>query len=523
MLENKKTFEKFGYYYENLSDGSKKPIILTCDYCGTEVQSHRQQRVKSNKYSDKDACFDCRYKKREDVSLGRDGVKNSSQRKEVKEKISDKNSERLKSEEYKTQFKQTIRERYGVDHPSYSKEIRDKVKKTNLEKYGVEYTQQAESVKAKTKETNLKRYGAETFFGSKDGKNAKKEGMIKKYGVENYFAKPGFLDELKAAGYVHHMKNEAMAMRVGKKSLETKIKKNMIKIYNGKTVSQLRQDSGYSDSRFRTLINEYGFDEALSMTPRTSCLESVIRSYLSEIGVDYLINQKIEKYKPDIVVGDLMIECDGLYWHCDANCPDNNYHSKKRDAYANNGYRSLFFREDEIREKLEVVKSIIKNALRMNENREFARNLPVEEISSETAREFTSKYHLMGGSNSASRSYSLGGVAVIQFKHLGEDLYDVARFCTLPNLSVVGGFSKLVSYFIKTVKPRGIQTFVDLRYGTGEYLLGLGFEKSSRYNSFRWTDGKHTFHRLRFPGNSGYESGLCKIWDCGQQKYTWRP
>jgi hypothetical protein len=47
----------------------------------------------------------------------------------------------------------------------------------------------------------------------------------------------------------------------------------------------------------------------------------------------------------------------------------------------------------------------------------------------------------------------------------------------------------------------------------------LGFNYVHIYPSFRWTDGFQTFHRLKFPGNSGYDKDLFKIYDCGQAKY----
>jgi hypothetical protein len=62
------------------------------------------------------------------------------------------------------------------------------------------------------------------------------------------------------------------------------------------------------------------------------------------------------------------------------------------------------------------------------------------------------------------------------------------------------------------------QTFIDLRYGDGDYLQSFGFKELSCHTSFQWTDGLDTFHRMKFKGNSGYEAGLFKIWDCGQRK-----
>jgi hypothetical protein len=100
-----------------------------------------------------------------------------------------------------------------------------------------------------------------------------------------------------------------------------------------------------------------------------------------------------------------------------------------------------------------------------------------------------------------------------------ENGLDISRFCHAIGYNVIGGFSKLLSHIEKTLKPEFIQTFIDLRYGTGDYLPLLGFTKESEYLSFNWTNGKDRLHRMQFPGNSGYENGYYKLWDCGQAKY----
>ena len=41
----------------------------------------------------------------------------------------------------------------------------------------------------------------------------------------------------------------------------------------------------------------------------------------------------------------------------------------------------------------------------------------------------------------------------------------------------------------------------------------------SNHLSFKWTDFETTIHRMAFKKNSGYNKGLCKIWDCGQKKF----
>jgi hypothetical protein len=133
----------------------------------------------------------------------------------------------------------------------------------------------------------------------------------------------------------------------------------------------------------------------------------------------------------------------------------------------------------------------------------------------------------MGVTNTVSHSYGLYDfdnlISVLQMRRLRNNDYDISRFCSSRGISVIGGFSKLLKNFERDYKPNYIQTFIDLRYGTGSYLPSLGFTRKSCYPSFSWTDGENTYHRLKFRGNSGYRQGLIKIWDCGQAKFIYEP
>ena len=67
-------------------------------------------------------------------------------------------------------YKETMIERYGVDHPWKSEEVKDKIKKIHLSKRNVEYVFQSEEVKAKMKKTMVERYGVEHSAQSEEAK-----------------------------------------------------------------------------------------------------------------------------------------------------------------------------------------------------------------------------------------------------------------------------------------------------------------------------------------------------------------
>lgn len=54
--------------------------------------------------------------------------------------------------------------------------------------------------------------------------------------------------------------------------------------------------------------------------------------------------------------------------------------------------------------------------------------------------------------------------------------YELIRFSNLVGLNVVGGFSKMLKYFINEKKPGNIMTYVDADWSDGSNFVKLGFE-----------------------------------------------
>lgn len=514
MLRDDKTFEEFQYHINDISNMSSKLIYVECDYCGTLLSKTKKNRTKSNSILDKDACNQCGRQKREELCFKKHGVKNYAQIDSVKEKI--KNSKNTIDYDIATsKFKITMNERYGVDNPMHSEVLSNKQKNTLKENYGVTNPSQNLKIKEKIKQSLFDRYGETSFLKTEECKKR----FLEKYGVDN----PSKLSDhtekrkescLKKYGAEHFLKVKENADKHGKDVLKSKIENGLIKLYDGRPISEYRDEAGYSDSHFRTLIKEHGFDIAKRMTPHVSSLEQKI----IELYPNFKRGQIIENYRPDFVYNNLVIELDGLYWHSDKICTDNSYHFKKRITYEKNGYKSLFFREDEIKNKLDVVCSIINNKLGIS-NRIFARKTKI----STCPPDFFSINHLMGKGFGQIYALEYEGqtVAAFQVKRIKDNNWELSRFACKLSYNIVGGFSKLFQAFLKDKNPDSFLTFIDMRYGNGNYLPNLGFKEKTCYPSFKWTDTKNTYARTQFPSNSGYEKGLYKIWDCGQKKFVW--
>jgi very-short-patch-repair endonuclease len=529
MLLNEETLQSYDYSIENLSVGSNKNIKVKCDYCGVVYDTTLKRRNKSNQLVDKDACGDCKYIKRAEATKAKYGVDNVAKVSHIKEKIQEKNKARLSSSEYRQHLKQVMKEKYGCEHSMQSPELRQRFRKTCLKRYGVDNPLKSEQIKQKGKDTCLQKYGVEYVNQSNEGKQKILEGYRKKYGVDNIFQTDETKEKIRQFniskyGVDHPMKIEDIAKQRTKKAVLTKVQKGTIKLYKNKTIHQYALDSEFSISYFYKLVHKHGLDVALSLVPYESSIETIISQWLDKTNIIYEKQKRLDNRLADFYIPshNLIIECDGLYWHSDA-ILDNDYHIKKRQLYLDNNYTPLFFREDEINNKFPIVQSIILNKLGRAEKLN-ARDYEVKEVSSNNAKNFLAANHLMGKGRGTAYGLYDGDklISLMQIYPKQGDQYEISRFCSVLNKNVRGAFSRLLSHLKHNVNPRpsSIITFIDLRYGRGKYLEILGFQFQSSYPSFRWTNGSECFHRLKFPGNSGYEKGFLKIWDCGQAKYV---
>ena len=364
----------------------------------------------------------------------------------------------------------TCMKKFGYKSTLSSPIIKDKIIKTNLEKYGVKNPAQSDIVKANAIANNRKRYGVD--FPQQLPENRIK---AKNHAVE----KVGFDTE------------------------------------------ELSRRTGVSRSGFLNRVRKYGLDKTINMGKYQTAIETVIENILKDLNLKYKKHKLIGGYYPDFILPEhnLIIEADGLYWHCDAINQNYKYHREKLDKYNALGYRALFFRENEIEDKFDIVSSIIKNSVKQS-SKIFARKCKIIELNNDDRVKFFNTNHLMG--KGRGNCYALTNedttVCALQFTNRN-GMVDISRFCNILNTTVIGGYSRLIQHIIKNNEVNKIQTFVDKRYGTGEYLYKMGFELVTDRLSFVWVKNNKTYHRLRYRGNTGYQYGMYKLWDCGQAKF----
>lgn len=466
----------------------------------------------------------------------------------------------ISKEEQKQKSKESFQKKYGVDHYSKTNEFKEKNRNTSLKKYGVTNVMKSEDGFYKQRKSLMKSYGVNSPLKSKEIKERQQRSTLKSTGFEHSFQNPDILKKAIEKNRTSEAKNKRIKTNnllyggsapiknreirgkientnlnlygskclfdipeFQKKLLEKKIEKGLCRTYSGKTISEWAEELGFSYTGFNKLVNEIGFEEAVKLQPSKTKIEYLVEKMLIELNCDFERNKFLKEtnFKPDFHIKNknLIIECDGLFWHSDKVIKSYKYHKNKKEKYKEKGYESLFFRSDEIEEKAAIIKSIIQNKIGLNK-KVFARKCDHLMLDNDS---FFAENHLMGPGSGRIYSLSFGNeiVAGIQVKWKSKERgeLEISRFCAKNGISVIGGFSRLLKRVVSAENPSKIVTFIDRRYGEGKYLKNFGFEQMSNYCSFAWTDGKRTYHRLIHGGSSGYEAGLAKIWDCGQARW----
>jgi hypothetical protein len=285
-----------------------------------------------------------------------------------------------------------------------------------------------------------------------------------------------------------------------------------------------------------------GISESKNENEIRDFIENELKIKTEKIRIE---NKEIDVYLPDYKLG---IEFNGLFWHSDL-FKDKNYHLEKTKLCEKQGIQLLHVFENEWINKKEIVKSIIESKLNIIKNKIFARKCLLKEIDSVTCSNFLNINHIQGTINSKIRIglfYNNELVSVMTFgkKRIAmgnrvniEGEYEMHRFCNKLNTQVIGGASKLFSYFIKTYQPKLILTFADKRYSQGGLYKQLNFNfientkpnywyfKSHEYFlHYRYSFRKDVLVKQGFDPNKTEqqimsEREYLRIYDCGNMKF----
>ena len=481
-------------------DPTVDPTVMTCSKeCTSKLMSQNHDYVKSSET----------YKQK---MLEKYGVSNARNIPGVEEKMKQTALERYgaawytQTDEYKRRAKQTNLEKYGSEWFAGSAEAKERRTATNLAKYGVANPAQLTDFRDKVMQTNLAKYGLEFPQQSKEFQEAVKQRNIARYGVE------------------HPM----MLKKFQQKAIQTNITKygrtayNQLHIQNIQAwyafiddpegyianhystkprVEQLAADLGVDNSTIDVYLKKY--DARASVRQAKSLMEESIYGLIKllDTGIRIITNDKsaiapkeLDLYLPDY---NFAIECNPTATHNSSVCdpwggePKHRlYHKWKTDACIEKGITLYHIFGYEWTHKRKIIESMIANKLGKNQNVVYARKCKIVEVPWAAADRFLQRNHRQGSVTSPIRlglEYNGELVSLMTFgkmrsgigtgKDSLEDCYELVRFCSLLNTSVVGGASKLFKHFISTYNPNRIRSFSDRAHTSGNLYPTLSFRK----------------------------------------------
>jgi G:T-mismatch repair DNA endonuclease (very short patch repair protein) len=529
---------------EDLMRGSSVLITSICDICLLEYSNtFKDYYIYTNGFKNYYYCNKCKVKKSEKTCIERYGVKNPMQCDFVKEILRNTILDRYgvnhysKTDEYKIKFKSTISNRYGVDNPFKSDKIKENIKSTNNIKYGVDYPQQNIEIKLKSEETCLNKYGDSIYTKTDTYKEKVKNSNVIKYGVENVSQ----LDTIKYKKKSTSIKNYGVDHISKTEDFKNSIKEGRERNTNKKYSDLLKNEYevlSYKNDIFEIIHNKCGLRININkgLVVARQRTGSVICNNCNPIGVqysgieleicDFLDNNNIEYIKGDrkilngqeldifIPKHNLAIEVNGLYWHSEL-FKNNTYHLNKTIKCIKKGIKLLHIWEDDLKYKNDIVKSIVLNNLKLNTNKIFARKCSVKLVSSKDAKLFLNANHIQGFSSS---SIKLGLynkdilVSLMTFGYRytnGKREYELIRFCNIINYNIVGSASKLFSYFTKNYEVDEVISYADISLFNGLLYKLLGFEKVSLSKpNYFWIVDNIRRHRFNFNKKKLVEQGF---------------
>lgn len=252
-------------------------------------------------------------------------------------------------------------------------------------------------------------------------------------------------------------------------------------------------------SNSRSKAEKEVFEYIKSILPKDTTVEENVRGLLKSPKLE------LDIYIPSMKIA---IEYNGIWWHREELVKDRSY--KKVLEANDNGIRLVTVMEHDWLNKKELLKEKLAYILGVSTSRKiYARKTAVYELASDVKNGFLEANHIQGKDKSfinlgLYENDTLVSVLTITKprKSLNAKSYEISRYATLGGTSVIGGFSKLLSY-VSNYLPKGteITTYASLGYSQGDLYINNGFEFSHISKPSYWYYKKNSirlYHRFTF-------------------------
>lgn len=463
------------------------PHNSTCIICGKVFQYTCRPTEKPKTCSKA-----CQEKLRSKTAQERYGVANVSQLDSVKQKISETN----RSEAVRQKRTETNLARWGVDNPAKNSEVAQRMSETMssekylrrreqtcLEKYGFKSPMMADVVKDKQRQTNLERYN---MTGHPHTREDMQKMMVDGTKVDEYLA---FKEDPRQYIQSH------FSMTPSIQELEAALGVTNTPIYNILIQKDCRELISSSYSSMEDSVYKFLKEHCPDIT--------IVRCDRTQIKPE-----ELDIYLPDYQIG---IECNPISTHNSSfidpwggEPKSRNYHRSKSLKSQDAGIFLFHIFGYEWVNKPAVLQSMLLNLIGKSEYRYGARKTYVCEVDDKECKEFLDTNHRQGRCGASLR---LGLrlkktdelVAVMTFGHMrhtmgassttDDSVWELSRFCNKLNTNIVGGASKLFTWFKDHYEYSQIISFSDISHTRGNLYSTLGFQIAGEVDpSYTWVD-----------------------------------
>jgi hypothetical protein len=466
--------------------------------------------------------------------------------------------------------------KYGVDNPMKVDDIKQKVKNTNLKKWGFEYYTQTNHYKERIVNINREKWGVDWYQQSVDFKEKSINKHFEKRGVGHHMKSKKFIDGV--------MKNNLDKWGVDNFTKTDEYKRLMFKYYdsdeftkNINTQKEKRREKelNYYEQynidytlvgikgdilklRCKDCLNDFELSKQLyylrnknkqvccticnktdgkSMSYREKDLFNFIKSiYDGEVLENYKNKYEIDIYLPDLKIG---FEFNGLYWHSEI-FKEKNYHKNKTLYFKEMGIRIIHIWEDDWVYKNDIIESMIRYNIGKVSIKIGARNCNIRLVNIDTSKKFLNDNHLQGYVNSSIRIGLFYKEELVSLITLGKSRNknnetEILRFCNKMDTTVMGGFTRLLNYFLKNYYFEKLVTYADISNSNGDLYLknGLEYEKTTEVGYY-WCKNGIKYNRFKFRKDKlikeghdkslteskiMHERGYYRLYNCGNYKF----
>jgi uncharacterized protein YacL (UPF0231 family) len=441
--------------------------------------------------------------------------------------------------ETKERIRNTLRQvwdtKYGGKHPMSMESTQKKHKDSLKEKYGVEHALQSKNLIDKVKKTKLDRYGSGTFNNINKAKHTKFE----KYGDANYNG--------------NHKRTDTKYETI------TDTWKHLKPLF---TIDEFTGVSFNQRYKFQCVECDYKFDAGLNSGYIPRCKACAMKKVNAQSNgekqiIEYIKNlcdTSIKERDRNILAGkeldiylpekNIAIEFNGIYWHSEHRIQNKYYHLKKLTQCAVRGVQLLHIFDYQWYQKQDIIKSMIASKLGIT-SKIYARKCTIKKVNSKDKGIFLNSTHIQGSCNSPINLglyYNDELVAIATFGKSRYDKkyeYELLRYSSKLNTTIVGGFSKLLNHFINEYSPKNILTYCDRSTSTGNMYFKTGFTLLGNTNpNYYYFKDSNVYSREQFQKHTLKSklpifneqlteyanmqlNGYDRFWDCGNWKFVY--